>query len=103
MYKVLLLLVLLILLGLLVNNKEMFVSKKHKLHNCYHNTFVQSPLKSYKSLSKGWCSTGNYEEEYATNNDLTVYGGDSKLKCPPNSSRLSAKESASSKLKGWCS
>lgn len=70
-------------------------------HNCYPYTSVLNPRYSFKSKSKGWCTTADYGD-MPSGNDYSIYN-DSKVKCPANYSRVSPKDSHSYQSKAWCS
>ena len=71
------------------------------VHNCYPYTSVLSASKSYKSLSKGRCTTGDAGESGLSEDDL---GGvnESPVKCPDNYYRMSGSESLGHSSKAWC-
>ena len=94
--KLILLFILLTLLCMVLFNKE------HFNVNCYPNSTRHKPLNSYKSLSKGWCTTGFYDNvDIPDKFDHTVYGK-SKLKCDPDNGRLSPIDAIQTDGKGMC-
>lgn len=69
-------------------------------HNCYPYSSAHNARNSFKSKSKGWCTSGNYGD-MPDGDDYSVYN-DSTVKCPPNYSRVPAKDSHSYESKAWC-
>ena len=86
---------------MLGNREAIRETFKSSIHNCYPYTADLSASKSHKSLSKGWCTTGDAGENGLTEDDL---GGvnESPIKCPDNYYRMSGSESLEHKSKAWC-
>ena len=78
------------------------IKRKHfyRLHNCYPYSSNLSAYNSYKSLSNGWCSSGQYGPipDY---DDFSAYD-QSKLKCPDGYMRVKPLESYNYEDKSWC-
>lgn len=81
-----------------IMKKETFLPKGH--HNCYPYSSTHNAYNSYKSLTNGWCTTGNYGPipDY---DEFSAYDR-SKLKCPDGYVRASPLESYNYEDKSWC-
>lgn len=77
--------------------KESFFASKH---NCYPYTYDLNAGNSYKTLSKGWCTTGDYDD--IDSEDNYESHGESSMKCPDRHYRVNPDESIKYKSKAWC-
>jgi len=79
--------------------KETFVESNH---NCYPYTSVLNARLSFNSPSKGWCTTGDYddldegEDDYSDSKKSSACGPSGKYH------RISGKESMKLDSKAWC-
>ena len=79
--------------------KETFLPRG--LHNCYPYTSVHSPANSFKTKSKGWCSTKDFGSRDYDDYDSTSYN-DSPVKCEASYERVSGRESHGHQSKAYC-
>ena len=100
-YFILLLSIIFILCCIYKKTTESFISKSSKYHQCPPFTQVLKAHKSFKGLSKAWCS--KLDDEDAGFDDSLFSIENTKLKkCPSNYSRSNAKDSYNKKSKAWC-
>lgn len=97
LYLCVVILLIIVVLAFMIK-KETFLPKGY--HNCYPYSSTHNAYNSYKSLTNGWCTTGQYGPipDY---DEFSAYDR-SKLKCPENYVRASALESYNYEDKGWC-
>jgi hypothetical protein len=76
--------------------KESFYGSKH---NCYHDSLDHNSRNSFRSKSKGWCTTGDYRTKTDSEFDDA---GESKVVCPYNYYRVKPDESVGFNSKSWC-
>ena len=76
--------------------KESFFASKH---NCYHDSSDHNAGNSFKSKSKGWCTTGDYKT--GTDSEFNDTG-ESKVRCPSDYYRVTPQESSNFNSKSWC-
>ena len=92
------------LLSIIIFYKSFAVTKENflpkGLHNCYPYSSQHNAANSYKTLGKGWCTTGEYGP-IPDHDDFSAYNP-SPVKCPPNYSRVRANESVKHRSKAWC-
>ena len=77
--------------------KETFIDN---YHNCPPFSGVHNPYNSYASQAKGWCTTNSYQL-MPVPDDYQSFEK-SPVKCPGDSSRLSAEESIETDTKSFC-
>jgi hypothetical protein len=72
----------------------------NRYHRCPSFTETMPPSYSYKSPSKGWCTTADYGPIPLDNDfdQAPSTGG----KCPPTYSKVSGDESIKYESKAWC-
>lgn len=76
--------------------KESFFDSKH---SCYHDSSDHNSKNSFKTKSKGWCTTGDYK----TGSDSEFNdSGESKVRCPQDYYRVKPNESVNFNSKAWC-
>ena len=104
--KILLMVCLIIILVYLVVALYNIVVKESfqtdNLHNCPPNSVLHKPYNSYKSFSKGWCTTNSYMSVSGSDDIDTDSFNKSPVKCPDSYARVSALESHNSESKGYC-
>ena len=76
--------------------KESFFASKH---SCYPDSSDHNAKNSFKSKSKGWCTTGDYKS--STDSEFNE-AGESKVRCPSDYYRVKPQESVSFNSKSWC-
>ena len=77
--------------------KEAFYSGNH---HCYPYSSEHNALNSYKSKSKGWCTSGDYKPMPA-NDDFSTYN-EGGIKCPNGYYKIPPLESLDTETKSWC-
>ena len=76
--------------------KESFFASNH---SCYHDSSDHNAKNSFKTKSKGWCTTGDYKSGSDSEfNDA----GESKVRCPSDYYRVKPNESVAFNSKAWC-
>ena len=77
--------------------KEAFFGSNH---NCYPYTSDIPAKVSFKTKSKGWCTTADYGD--TQRDGLSSDTGKSSMKCPDGHYRLKAPDSLQTGTKTWC-
>ena len=92
------LLLLIIVIVCVMMKTEYFLPQGN--HSCYPYSSSHQAYKSFKNISKGWCTIGKYGPipDY---DDISAYGK-SNLKCPDGYTRAHPLESHGYEDKSWC-
>jgi hypothetical protein len=92
-----------LIICVLINNKLLIKESFYSDNNCPPYSVRLNASNSYKTLSKGFCSSASSGDANSVGDDYgQISGNKSPYKCPADSYRLNAKQSFKSPSKNWC-